>query len=322
LVVTTPSKQSADGFLRNNYRRGEPLATACDSRTNRRVSNILMDCEGVGIRIVKDLTREGRGWKWIWDPLPGTDQGVDATETLFMVYGPTTIEGGAYATFADVLAAVQAGLDFGDIASAVAEEVQHGAIDFTSGANTEAKEDNTDHDYRYPILGSTYANVYFGTIGRGTGTKSDATPTLAISATDSLLVNDAGLYVADWDALALFDATADSDGYGRTSLNWKNRELWNDDDEVTVNWQECRLYSPSYTNPTLDWDAGFRGIEIEGDVKIVSSNYKLYINSVGVVGTQGAAVADATGGATVDAEARTAINDLLARLRDHGLIAT
>lgn len=40
-----------------------------------------------------------------------------------------------------------------------------------------------------------------------------------------------------------------------------------------------------------------------------------------VVGARGAAVADATGGATVDTEARTAINTLLARLRAHGLIA-
>ena len=41
-----------------------------------------------------------------------------------------------------------------------------------------------------------------------------------------------------------------------------------------------------------------------------------------VLGTQGAAVADASGGATVDAEARTALNALLARLRTHGVIAT
>ena len=41
-----------------------------------------------------------------------------------------------------------------------------------------------------------------------------------------------------------------------------------------------------------------------------------------VIGTQGAAVADATGGAVVDAEARTALNALLSRLRAHGLIAT
>lgn len=47
-----------------------------------------------------------------------------------------------------------------------------------------------------------------------------------------------------------------------------------------------------------------------------------FIGSTKVVGTQEAAVADASGGATVDTEARAAINALLARLRTHGLIAT
>lgn len=40
-----------------------------------------------------------------------------------------------------------------------------------------------------------------------------------------------------------------------------------------------------------------------------------------VVGAQGVLIADAAGGITVDAEARTAINTLLARCRAHGLIA-
>jgi hypothetical protein len=48
----------------------------------------------------------------------------------------------------------------------------------------------------------------------------------------------------------------------------------------------------------------------------------LQVGANKVVGVQGAAVADATGGAVVDAEARTALNDLLARCRAHGLIAT
>ncbi|KAB2673904.1 MAG: hypothetical protein DVB31_02995 [Verrucomicrobia bacterium] len=42
---------------------------------------------------------------------------------------------------------------------------------------------------------------------------------------------------------------------------------------------------------------------------------------VEVVGSVMAAVADATGGSTVDAEARTAINSLLAALRTKGLLA-
>jgi len=41
-----------------------------------------------------------------------------------------------------------------------------------------------------------------------------------------------------------------------------------------------------------------------------------------VVAAQGAAVSDASGGATVDTEARAAINALLARCRAHGIIAT
>lgn len=48
----------------------------------------------------------------------------------------------------------------------------------------------------------------------------------------------------------------------------------------------------------------------------------LFYAGTKILGTQGAAVADASGGATVDAEARTAINTLLARLRAHGIIAT
>jgi len=53
-----------------------------------------------------------------------------------------------------------------------------------------------------------------------------------------------------------------------------------------------------------------------------SSGNGLRVNNVKVIGAQGAAVSDASGGATVDTEARAAINALLARLRAHGLIAT
>ena len=44
-------------------------------------------------------------------------------------------------------------------------------------------------------------------------------------------------------------------------------------------------------------------------------------NGTKVIGNQGSAVSDASGGSTQDAEARTAINTLLSRLRSHGLIA-
>ena len=59
--------------------------------------------------------------------------------------------------------------------------------------------------------------------------------------------------------------------------------------------------------------------ELVGGYTTVGS---LRVGTNQVVGAQGAAVADATGGVVIDAEARTALNALLARLRTHGLIAT
>lgn len=48
----------------------------------------------------------------------------------------------------------------------------------------------------------------------------------------------------------------------------------------------------------------------------------LVIGGLKVIGARGAAVADPSGGSVIDAEARAAITGLLARLREHGLIAT
>lgn len=63
-------------------------------------------------------------------------------------------------------------------------------------------------------------------------------------------------------------------------------------------------------------------LDASGNLNVRSASQGYQVNSIQVVGAQGAAVSDASGGATVDAEARTAINTLLARLRTHGLIAT
>lgn len=59
--------------------------------------------------------------------------------------------------------------------------------------------------------------------------------------------------------------------------------------------------------------------EVDGDAN-VSGVYK--VDDTQVVTTRQAAVPDAAGGATIDSEARAAINTLLARLRTHGLIST
>lgn len=66
----------------------------------------------------------------------------------------------------------------------------------------------------------------------------------------------------------------------------------------------------------------FRNGSAGGYINITSSGATFHSGSNQVVGPRQAAVSDASGGATVDAEARTAVNDLLARLRTHGLIST
>lgn len=69
---------------------------------------------------------------------------------------------------------------------------------------------------------------------------------------------------------------------------------------------------------------GTGGIEWLGDFRstgVVRADTEFRVGTTKVVGARGAAVPDATGGATVDAEARAAINALLARCRAHGLIS-
>jgi len=48
----------------------------------------------------------------------------------------------------------------------------------------------------------------------------------------------------------------------------------------------------------------------------------LVLGGVQVVGGQAAAIPNPTGGTTTDSEARTAVGQILAALRQHGLIAT
>lgn len=54
----------------------------------------------------------------------------------------------------------------------------------------------------------------------------------------------------------------------------------------------------------------------------LTSGLGFRVGNLQVLGAQGAAVADASGGATIDTQARAAINALLARCRAHGIIAT
>lgn len=58
------------------------------------------------------------------------------------------------------------------------------------------------------------------------------------------------------------------------------------------------------------------------DAGVLNVDGEYQVDGVKVLGNQGAAVADASGGATIDTEARAAVNALLARVRAHGMIAT
>ena len=83
-------------------------------------------------------------------------------------------------------------------------------------------------------------------------------------------------------------------------------------------WRFIGGLSPS-TGAWLSGDGG--GGYAPGSALYLPDN-GLSVLGTKVVGAQGAVVADATGGATIDTQARAAINSLLARVRAHGLIAT
>ena len=75
-------------------------------------------------------------------------------------------------------------------------------------------------------------------------------------------------------------------------------------------------------NTVLTANAGSPAFSATPTVTTVNTTTGYNQSGTQVVGAQGAAVADAAVGATIDAEARTAINAWLARARTHGLIAT
>lgn len=58
---------------------------------------------------------------------------------------------------------------------------------------------------------------------------------------------------------------------------------------------------------------------VEGQV---NSNSAFHVDGLKVVGNRESAVADPSGGSVVDSQARSALSGLLARVRNHGLIAT
>lgn len=124
------------------------------------------------------------------------------------------------------------------------------------------------------------------------------------------------------------------------SLNWEAANLWHvGGNDISLDWSVRKLYAAG-TTETLDWSSR----TLTGAWSIATSltmsdatNIILNATTGTQIGTatsqklgfygatpvvQGASVADATGGATVDAEARAAINALISRIEATGLIAT
>lgn len=84
----------------------------------------------------------------------------------------------------------------------------------------------------------------------------------------------------------------------------------NDDD---TQWQS--IEAENIVSHKADNSAGFT-VELDG------TNKRMLVAGIKVVGEQGVTVAQPSGGGTIDSQARTAINALIARLQSHGLIAT
>ena len=107
-----------------------------------------------------------------------------------------------------------------------------------------------------------------------------------------------------------------------TSLPPLNDITYEDGDAVSVS---TTVYIRNRSSDPGSWDpitAAAVGTDPSFNTVNVTTSYKH--GGTKVIGAQGAAVADAAGGATIDAEARTALNALLARVRastGHGLIA-
>lgn len=126
-----------------------------------------------------------------------------------------------------------------------------------------------------------------------------------------------------------FADTAGSANIGAVRLVAKKTQEWTSTTGTRTSSFEIQVRNGG-TQPTIQmkvWPAGdVRVGATDTDPNHGTGNLTLdtalYVGSNKVVGARGAAIADASGGVVIDAEARTALNDLLARVRAHGLIAT
>ena len=79
-------------WLKNWFKRGDPLRAMPGWRWCNRVANVLNDFQGVNCRIEKPLEGEGRGWRVIVDGSSDEDTGIDPPWGVNYAIDPRTHE--------------------------------------------------------------------------------------------------------------------------------------------------------------------------------------------------------------------------------------
>lgn len=131
---------------------------------------------------------------------------------------------------------------------------------------------------------------------------------------------DAATGLGDTPGRIMFSTTADG-----ASLTTERLRINNTGDVILNNVAAVGAAAADQVKlHATDIAAGDARLAVQSETggAIYIGNNAIRISGINVLGAQGASIADASGGANADAEARTALNALLARLRTHGLIAT
>jgi len=185
-----------------------------------------------------------------------------------------------------------------DVAGSTSYATTAGGLTLTGGKSTlnhteladMPSSSNADHDGRYWRLGGDYTSCYGSSIGK----------TASTIAIDLSYLTLKGGWACDSDFSVV----------GMLAVE----EIGPDTAHVTVNTSSLFLLG----NWACSGDFTVDGV-LSTSTSYINAKTSYCVEGTQVVGPRGAAVADASGGLIVDAEARTAINTLLARLRAHGL---
>lgn len=185
------------------------------------------------------------------------------------------------------------------------------------------RSDSSGSEYAFSLIDCEYNRVFghfFSTTSSGTAVSESGTSNnnviewtgstgFSMVGADSLLKDPNDRLTSNGD-VNLQAFTSASTGDSGVFLENAGQRNW----QIYAQRSTDRLVISHSDKATEAWH-----LEPGGIISVASS---FQVGGTQVLSAQGAAVADASGGSTVDAEARTAINTLLARLRAHGMIAT